>query len=239
MVSQGKRGKRFFLRLLLSSFRSNCLNRPFTARTTPPSKYTFRRIYTQTWPCSAPLDAARFRFSPHRLVPKTLDVDGPLVVVLAPAVLPLYWIMRMKERERDERCGDPETRVIRINAAECFFANTFPLPRFGGIGKLTRCLIYIPEYRTKNRSGGFCYRYHFSSRKRRARSSPLDPSKILGDCRDYSFQLTRNDDFWGDPSIAIPGKSTSNECAIVYAILGEKTMRRGESIFLFRIKIRL
>lgn len=90
MVSQGKRGKRFFLRLLLSSFRSNCLNRPFTARTTPPSKYTFRRIYTQTWPCSAPLDAARFRFSPHRLVPKTLDVDGPLVVVLAPAVLPLY-----------------------------------------------------------------------------------------------------------------------------------------------------
>lgn len=93
--------------------------------------------------------------------------------------------MRMKERERDERCGDPETRVIRINAAECFFANTFPLPRFGGIGKLTRCLIYIPEYRTKNRSGGFCHRYHFSSRKRRACSSPLDPSKILG--RDYSL----------------------------------------------------
>lgn len=68
---------------------------------------------------------------------------------------------------------------------------------------------------------------------------PLDPNKILGYCRDYSFQLTRNDDFWGDPSIAISGKSTSNECAIVYAILGEKTMRRGESIFLFRIKIRL
>lgn len=67
--------------------------------------------------------------------------------------------------------------------------------------------------------------------------SPLDPSKILGDCRDYSFQLTRNDDFWGES--AISGKSTSNECAIVYAILGEKTMRRGESIFLFRIKIRL
>lgn len=139
--------------------------------------------------------------------------------------------MRMKERERDERCGDPETRVIRINAAECFFANTFPLPRFGGIGKLTRCLIYIPEYRTKNRSGGFCYRYHFSSRKRRACSSPLDPSKILGDCRDYSFQLTRNDDFWGDPSIAIPGKSTSNECAIVYAILGKKTGEKRREYF--------
>lgn len=126
--------------------------------------------------------------------------------------------MRMKERERDERCGDPETRVIRINAAECFFANTFPLPRFGGIRKLTRCLIYIPEYRTKNRSGGFCYRYHFSSWKRRARSSPLDPSKILG--RNYSFQR----------ATTISGKSTSNECAIVYAILGigKKT---GERVF--------
>ena len=137
--------------------------------------------------------------------------------------------MRMKERERDERCGDPETRVIRINAAECFFANTFPLPRFGGIRKLTRCLIYIPEYRTKNRLGGFCYRYHFSSRKRKACSSPLDPSKILG--RDYSFQLTRNDDFWGEPSIAISGKSTSNECAIVYAILGEKTGEKRREYF--------
>lgn len=85
------------------------------------------------------------------------------MVVLAPAVLrfaPILNYEREREKDggRDERCGDPETRVMRINAAEYFFTNTLAS---------IRCLIYIPEYRNRS-SGGSC--------------SLLDPSKILGDC---------------------------------------------------------